>query len=362
MNIAVIGAGPVGGYAAYLFAKKGHSVDIYEEHAQVGCPIQCTGLLTADFDQFQLPMQDYLVNTFSKIEIFSPSKQKAIVKQREYLVHRTQFDSFFVDKAIKAGAKLHLQHSFQHKDGKTLILKNSQTKEDVIITPDIVIAADGPQSKTVKAFGFFHPERQNFMGIQATVQGNFDPQGYQAYFGQKVCPGLFAWIVPESSTTARVGIGTLKDTKRYFDTFMKNQGYSAVEMQAGLIPVYHPQQKVQHENCYALGDAASFVKATTLGGLIPGLRQAEIVVDCILTKKNLERELKPLRRQLKLHLKMHQVIQKMKDADWEKLVRYISQPRIKRVLEQHTRDNPLPLVTKAFLKEPRLLYFWRYLF
>ena len=54
MKIAVIGAGPIGGYAASLFAKAGHQVSIYEEHATVGCPIQCTGLLTSDFDQFQL--------------------------------------------------------------------------------------------------------------------------------------------------------------------------------------------------------------------------------------------------------------------------------------------------------------------
>ena len=362
MNIAVIGAGPIGGYAAYLFAKNGHAVDMYEEHAQVGCPIQCTGLLTGDFDQFSLPMQDYLVNTFSIIKVFSPGQQKATIQQKEYLVHRTQFDSFFVDKALKAGARLHLQHSFQRKEGKNIILRNSLKKEDVTITPDIVIAADGPQSKTVKAFGFYHPQRQSFLGIQATVKGNFDQQGYQAYFGEKVCPGLFAWVVPESPTIARVGLGTLKDTKAYFDAFMKEKSYTALEIQAGLIPVYHPQQKVQHENCYALGDAASFVKATTLGGLIPGLKQAEIVVDSIIHKKNLEPELKPLRRQLRLHLKMHHVIQKMKDHDWENLFRYINQPRIQRILEQHTRDNPIPLVLKSLLKEPRLLYFGKYLF
>src|SRR3989344_5272122 len=187
MNIAVIGAGPIGGYAAYLFAQKGHTVDIYEEHAQVGCPIQCTGLLTADFEEFNFPAETYLVNRFSKIEIFSPQKQKAVIYQREYLVHRTQFDSFFVDKALGAGTQLHIQHSFQRKEGRSIILRNSKEKRDITITPDIVIAADGPQSKTVKAFGFYHPQRKNFMGIQATVKGNFDQSGYQAYFGEKIC-------------------------------------------------------------------------------------------------------------------------------------------------------------------------------
>lgn len=361
MNIAVIGAGPIGGYAAFLLAKAGHQVDIYEEHAQVGCPIQCTGLLTSDFDQFHLPMKQYLVNTFSQIEVFSPLRKKITIRQREYLVNRTSFDQFFVDKAIEGGATLHLRHAFVRKEGHSLLIRNTAGKKEFFITPDIVIAADGPLSKVVHAYGFYHPDRKNFIGMQATVQGKFNQQGYQAFFGKNICPGLFAWIVPESAAKARVGVGTFKDTKQYFDAFMKGQGYTALDIQAGLIPVYHPQQKVRSENCYALGDAAGFVKATTLGGLVPGLRQAEIVVDSILNGRDIEKSLKPLRRQLALHRKVHEVIQKMDDQSWERLFRYMTQPRLKNVLERYTRDNPVPLAIAAILKEPRLLSFLRYL-
>src|SRR3989344_588252 len=105
MNLSIIGAGPIGGYTAYLLAKAGHSVSIYENHSQVGCPIQCTGILTADFDAFGFPMDSFLVNTIDKIEVSSPH-QNLSVKQKDYIVHRTKFDSFFVDMAVKAGATL----------------------------------------------------------------------------------------------------------------------------------------------------------------------------------------------------------------------------------------------------------------
>ena len=192
MNIAVIGAGPIGGYAAFLFAKAGHKVDIYEEHATVGCPIQCTGLLTSDFEQFNFPKDSYLVNTFSGIEIFSPSGKKVAIRQKEFLVDRTRFDQFFVDMAKTAGASLYLRHAFVRKEGNSLIIRSTKDRKDFAIAPTIVIAADGPQSKTVKAYGFYHPQRQNFMGIQATVQGTFDQSSYQAFFGKNICPGLFA--------------------------------------------------------------------------------------------------------------------------------------------------------------------------
>ena len=361
MNISIIGAGPIGGYAAYLLATAGHSVTIYENHAQVGCPIQCTGILTSDFDELGFPMDSFLVNTIDKIEVISPHQHLA-VKQKDYIVHRTQFDSFFVDMAIKAGATLHLNHSFLRKEGKNIIVKDTIHKVEKVITPDIVIAADGPLSPTAKAYNFYHPERINFYGIQATVEGQFESHTIKTYFGTDVCPGLFAWVVPESATLARVGIATVKDSKHYFDQFMKEHHFVAKEIQAGAIPIYHPKQKLQQENCYLVGDAAGYVKATTLGGLVPGLQQAKILADCIITGKNYEKEIAPVRKKMQLHLKVHQIFDKFNDDDWDTLVSYVAQPKIQKVFEQHTRDNPIPLVLKSLFKEPRFLRFGKYLF
>ncbi len=361
MNIAIIGAGPIGGYAGYLLAKAGNFVSIYENHSQVGCPIQCTGILTSDFDEFGFPMDSYLVNTIDKIEVITPRQQLA-VKQKDYIVHRTKFDTFFVEMAIKAGATLHLNHSFTRKEGKNIIIKDSVNKVERVITPDIVIAADGPLSPTAKAYGFHNPERINFYGVQATVEGKFEPHAIKTYFGNEICPGLFAWVVPESATIARVGLATVKNSKHYFDKFMNEHNFVAKEIQAGAIPVYHPRQKLQHENCYLVGDASTYVKATTLGGLVPGLQQAKILADCIINSKNYEKEIAPVRKKMWLHLQVHKIFDKFTDEDWDRLVAYINQPRIQKVFEQHTRDNPIPLVLKSLFKEPRFLRFGKYLF
>jgi len=360
MNIAIIGAGPIGCYAGYLLAKNGHEVSIYENHAQIGLPIQCTGLLTSDFDQFNLPMESFLVNTFSKVEVYSP-KHKLEVKQKEYLVCRNKFDNFFGNLAKKEGAKIHLNHSFQGKEGKELIIKDSAKNNEKRISPDIVIAADGPLSPTAKAYEMYHPKRENYFGVQALVEGKFNPTAFKTYFGVSVCPELFAWVVPESETIARVGLGMRKNSRAYFDQFMKEQGFTVKEMQAGTIPVYHPAQKLQKDNCYLLGDAAGFVKATTLGGLVPGLKQAEILADCIHNNKNYGHEVKPLAKRLRLHLTVRRILDKFSDNDWDKLVGYINQPKVQKVFEKYTRDNPVPLLTMALLKEPRFLRFAKYL-
>ncbi len=361
MNISIIGAGPIGCYAGCLLAKAGHQVTIYENHPQIGCPIQCTGLLTSEFDEFRLPMDSFLVNTFSSVQVFSPRKNLHI-KQKEYLVCRTKFDNFFADLARKAGAEIFVNHSFVRKEGRELVIKDSAKNQEKKIAPDIVLAADGPLSPTAKAYDMYHPQRENYFGVQATVRGNFDPTKFQAFFGREICPDLFAWIVPESPTLARVGLAMKKNSKAYFDKFMQQHGFSVVEMQAGTIPLYHPAQELQKENCYLLGDAAGFVKATTLGGLYPGLKQAQILAECLISGKEYKKAIAPLRRRLQVHLLVQNVFNKFSDADWDALVRYISQPRVQKVFEKYTRDNPLPLVLFSLLKEPRLLRFGKSLF
>ncbi len=361
MEIAIIGAGPIGSYAGYLLAKTGHIVSIYEKKSTIGLPIQCTGLLTADFEQFNLPLESFLVNTFSKLEINSPKGHKQELKQKEYLVCRKKFDQYLTHLAESAGAKIYLNHALVRKEGQQLVIKDSKKGKEVIIQPEIIIAADGPLSETAKAFGFYHPRRKNYLGIQAVVEGTFEKEKYHTYFGEQICPGMWAWVVPESSTRARVGLFSLKEPRRYFNDWLDQNNFKLIEMQAGLVPQYHPKQKLKKDNCYLLGDAAGFVKASTMGGIIPGMKQAEILVDCLNQGKNYETELKPLIRKLKLHLALRKILTKLSDRDWDKLIAYLAQPKVQAVFEKYTRENPLPLLVWALLKEPRFLYFGKYL-
>ena len=49
--IIIVGAGPVGCYAASLLAEK-NKVIVLEEHAKPGLPIQCTGIVTNNIYSF----------------------------------------------------------------------------------------------------------------------------------------------------------------------------------------------------------------------------------------------------------------------------------------------------------------------
>ncbi|PIN88116.1 hypothetical protein COV12_00195, partial [Candidatus Woesearchaeota archaeon CG10_big_fil_rev_8_21_14_0_10_32_24] len=191
MKIIIIGGGPVGCFTGYLFAKEGHAVEIYENHASIGAPIQCTGILTSSFDKFGFPMDDFLINTIDTIEVFSPH-HKLQIKQKDYVVCRTKFDRYFAKLAEKEGAKIFLNHAFIRKEGDALVIKNND--EEIKVSGDIIIAADGPLSMTAKACGLYYEGRENYFGIQAVMEGHFEPNVIKTYFGNDVCPGLFAWV------------------------------------------------------------------------------------------------------------------------------------------------------------------------
>ena len=227
------------------------------------------------------------------------------------------------------------------------------------LSPDIIIAADGPFSPTAKAFGLYHPQRENCFGLQAIVKGKFSPNKYQTFFGSEL--GYFSWIVPESATTARVGLVAKNNVKLQFQRFLAEHKFKVEEVQAGHIPLYHPRQQLKKDNCYLLGDAAGFVKATTFGGIIPGLKQAEILAHSIIENKNYQHATKQLQRKLWLHLRLRKVFEKFSDDDWDSLVSLTAQEKVQIVLQQHTRENPLPILFKLARQEPRLLKFVKYL-
>jgi len=362
MNIIIIGAGPAGNYVAYLLASSGHQVSVYEEHDIIGSPVQCTGLLSSEFDKFKLPSGNFLVNKFNKIIINSPN-EKVIIKQKEHLVDRTKFDQYLAHLAKDAGAKYFLSHAFLRREGSALIIKDLSHNEEKIVLPDIIIAADGPLSKLAKSYNFYNIQRKNYLGMQAIVEGEFDSDSYQTFFGKEVCPDFFAWIVPESYNRARVGVASKSGARQHFEKFVEKHQFKVKEIQAGTIPVYNSEQKVLKDNCCLLGDAACQVKATTLGGIIPAMKAAQVLASCIDRNKVKEypQKLAKINKGLLLHLKVRNALDKFTDEDWDKLIKFVKQKRILKTFGKYSRDNPIPLFTSLLLKEPRFLYFFKHI-
>lgn len=353
MNISIIGAGPAGGFAAKLLAEKGHTVTIYEDHPQVGIPVQCTGLLTKTFLELHPIKKEFLINEIKKVRIISPEKTSVEIPLTEYVICRTKFDQYLANLAINAGAQLFTQHRFAGvRNGNILIKHKGEITEK---KTDILIGADGPLSEVAKSAGIY-TKRKMLIAHQVTIQGNFEPEIFTTYFG-KIAPGFFAWVVPESKTIARVGLQTMHDTANCFKIFAKQIPGKILGNQAGPIPLFTGNEIVQKNNTYLIGDAAALTKSTTGGGIYSGMLSSKILAECIENKKDYSKALAPLRRKLWLHKKISQMLARFTDEDYNKLIQLMAKEKVKEVLSTRTRDNPIKLLTGLLTTEPRFLKF-----
>ena len=69
VDVLVVGGGPSGLYAADRLARRGMTTIVCEEHATIGDPVHCTGVLaTESFDVLGLP-RDASLNTLTPFEV-----------------------------------------------------------------------------------------------------------------------------------------------------------------------------------------------------------------------------------------------------------------------------------------------------
>ncbi|MFC1697823.1 hypothetical protein ACFL1H_05795 [Nanoarchaeota archaeon] len=356
--ISIIGGGPVGSYLANLLLKKGtNDIHIYEEHKKIGIPVQCSGLLTKDIYNY---FKTNELKKLSKVDIYYNKDKLLSLNIDNYVFNRTKFDQHIINTAIDKGAKLHLNNHFmkinklgKSKSSKTIInVKDKSNNKINNISTNKLIGADGTLSKVAKESGLWK-KRIFYHGIQATVKLKNDSNTFNAYFGD-IAPKFFAWTIPVNKTKVRAGVITLKNSRHYFDNFLKQIKVKKIlDKQSGLIPIYQPFTKIKKYNTFLIGDAATQLKPTTGGGIVPGFRFAHKLSKSIIQNKpysNFDKD-------LFLSLKIRQVLNHMRKRDFEMLVDVMKNPKIKFLIKKFDRDKVSKYMFKTLSYEPRLMKF-----
>ncbi len=333
--INIVGAGPCGLYAATSLAKAGKRVRVYEEHREIGSPVQCTGIVTSDIRRYISLKKDVIVNRIRKAEINSKS-DKAVFPVDDLVLDRSEFDRSLADTARDAGARIYFGRRVSRID-----------------TRNITIGADGPASFVRK---MLNPGRKMdfLVGKQVIAEGDFEPDVFKVYVGSMV-PDFFAWVVPENSNVARIGCASYNNTAMHFERLMKTlELKKKVSYQGGLIPVYDPGLRTQRGNIYIVGDAAGQVKATTGGGIVPGLACAGVLAGSIISGLSYEKEWKKTAgKELSTHLMIRKMLNRFNDRDYDRLAGILRSE--KDAFSKYSRDEIKKLAPLLLFKHPSLL-------
>jgi flavin-dependent dehydrogenase len=158
-------------------------------------------------------------------------------------------------------------------------------------------------------------------------------------------------------------INRLRFTK-FVNHFFPNYKKELIKAQGGLIPIYNPNRlvfkhiknKKRDLKLYTIGDAGGFVKATSGGGIIPGLESVKTLKKSIDNNINFNTlSYAKIGYELHLHLISHNIFSRFNNNCWENLLNLFNQKKLKSNLENISRDDFKKLAIKSFVKEPKLL-------
>ena len=384
IDIAIIGAGPIGSYLGYKLARSGKKIVIAEEHSTIGKPEQCTGIISRNVEEY-IPSSFYkhaILNKVNGAQIFCGNKQVDIQAKdfKAYIFDRAKFDQGIAENAQKAGCELLFKHSYTYHHSSTqssekrlkIALKTPDGNKNKEIIASTLVGADGPVSTVAKKAGMYGT-RQFWYGIQVLAQvkkPQFDKDKVQLFFDQKYSDKFFAWVAPVDEQTAKIGLATRSNPKLFMDRFIKERfnggkGMAKIcdvqEHHYGLIPRYNYSAQVQNnqKNVFLVGDAALQVKATTGGGVVIGMQAADALHKALTTGDlNYASRLSAVNRNLLAHLMIRKKLDRMNDSSYNDMISLLNSPKTKNVLQQEgDMDYPLKFGTKLFMTQPRLLKF-----
>ncbi len=113
-DVLVVGAGPAGSTVAERLATRGHRVLVVEEHARVGFPVQCAGLVSQRV--LGLAASTSMVRTAVRgATVFGPSLGSVsfkAVEPRAFVIDRGALDVHLADRAARAGAEFRTSTRF----------------------------------------------------------------------------------------------------------------------------------------------------------------------------------------------------------------------------------------------------------
>ncbi len=369
-EVVVIGASIAGLFAAYLLARQGKQVRLFDTGDLTQLQSR-TLIATAQLEEvLGFFPQEAVVNRVATMEIIAAQTAiKVSLGKPDLIVERASMIRLLAQRAQDAGVELSLNHRFigfePASGGLKLKLQNKLDKSPRQITTRVLVGADGAVSPVASAAGIEHFPRVPLLQAIVEPKGGCDPANVQVWF-EPERSRYFFWSIPENAKRAVVGFIADDATTaraRLLD-FLREHNLPPLQIQAARIPLFvagrKPWKRINGCDVYLVGDAAGHVKVTTVGGLVTGLWGAKAAAQAIQAKSDYGKALRPLQRELWLHGLIRRVLNRFNPRDYQQLLAAIDGATAN-LLGQYSRDELAKMALKLIFTQPRLMSFAKHL-
>jgi digeranylgeranylglycerophospholipid reductase len=291
IDVAIVGAGPAGLHAARLLAQAGLDVHVFEEHAEIGSPTHCTGIVSLETSEFAKIPDDIVLNHLTLARLHGPGGSTCEVSWNHtaadgiVVVDRARFDERLAKEAMWAGATIHTGAGVL-----SLAVERAAVRlalADRTITARTVVLAAGVTYRFHRQLGLPLPPE-----VLHTAQVEVDAAAashVELYIGRAVAPEGFVWTVPVlRGAVARRKIGVLArgPAALFLRRFLARPEIRAQTDAPSSAPIMRalplkPAPRSYADRIVLVGDAGGFTKPTTGGGIFYSLLTASLAAETL---------------------------------------------------------------------------------
>jgi digeranylgeranylglycerophospholipid reductase len=279
-DVVVIGAGPAGSTTtAEINNRSNKRVILIDRRKEIGVPGRCAGGISIH----QLAMSDtqltddLILNKIYGMKVVSPDKTEITVgdtlgtdEPHGYIIDRPKFDRMLFNRI--------------NPDLTETIVGQSADTDGQIVTcgtrkfrPKRIVLACAYDEKLIRRAGLDIRISKDDIHrcIQVTIPTNkYSSKYIWSFAGNSFAPGGYAWIFPESSSVARVGLGipcsNTKSPWRYLDLFLIKEDFidlPQTHRTGKLLPTLWYRKDIHKGKVALVGDAGFQVNPLTGGGI-----------------------------------------------------------------------------------------------
>jgi geranylgeranyl reductase family protein len=281
-------------------AKQGITVAVIEEHPSTGLPEHCSGLFSYEGLNLldSMPPDDIVFNhDIYGSRIVAPNGKIMTVRKTEkhaLVCDRAAYDRFLLDRALSNGTELFQPYramGANYVDDGVIVDILSRDGEQISLKSKMVISAEGVRAGIASQLGLSGPPKDKFVNAAQFYMydlNGVDKELVEVYQTQEFAPDFFAWLIPMSENSAKIGLGTsrpaaAKELERFINDHpvmkARCEGAENRRTTAGRIPTTGPVKKTYTDRLLITGDVAGQTKPTTGGGVILGGIAAQIAGD-----------------------------------------------------------------------------------
>jgi digeranylgeranylglycerophospholipid reductase len=278
-DVAVIGAGPAGNFAAIAAARNKARTVVFEEHKEIGEPVHCGECLSQiALDRMGLsPPKDALSFEAKGIRVIFPDGKSCYAKEKGYVLEKHRFEQYLASLAQKEGAEYVMETRVQEikREGETWRLSAKGKQESA----RIVIDASGPFAFASEKTGL-NRKPEVVIGLQVEMQEIPNEGWIDFYIWPRLAPHGYLWMIPKSGGRANVGLVTSETAKARpcLDQFVKEMGWQEKKVNktfGGIIPSSGPLPKTYSDGLMLVGDAAGMTSPLFEGGTGLAMKSGE---------------------------------------------------------------------------------------